>query len=116
MGLTNYFKILCTDLDHSPLLKCLPKVHSKGVAKRRYTSLLCWVVNKLLYYLKTNTENNQVKLALTFLFLSRCLRTATAFLIKCPFDLRILKILFPVTKESGLFWPACRSVPLHHQK
>uniref|UniRef100_A0A803Y2L8 Uncharacterized protein n=1 Tax=Meleagris gallopavo TaxID=9103 RepID=A0A803Y2L8_MELGA len=53
-----------------------------------------------------------LRLALTFLFLSRCLRTATAFLIN-PFDLRILKILLPVTKRT---WQACRSVPLHHQK
>jgi hypothetical protein len=48
--------------------------------------------------------------SLSFLFLSRCLQTATAFLIKWerspgrsgarPLDLRILKILFPVTKQT----------------
>uniref|UniRef100_A0A663F3M1 Uncharacterized protein n=1 Tax=Aquila chrysaetos chrysaetos TaxID=223781 RepID=A0A663F3M1_AQUCH len=52
-----------------------------------------------------------LKLALTFLFLSRCLRTATAFLIN-PFDLRILKILLPVTKRTWATpWESLRITP-----
>uniref|UniRef100_A0A7N6C254 Uncharacterized protein n=1 Tax=Anabas testudineus TaxID=64144 RepID=A0A7N6C254_ANATE len=58
----------------------------------------------------------------TFLFLSRCFLTATAFLIRWyrssgrsgarPLDLRILRILLPVTKRTWATpWESLRITP-----
>uniref|UniRef100_A0A8D0D6U1 Uncharacterized protein n=1 Tax=Sander lucioperca TaxID=283035 RepID=A0A8D0D6U1_SANLU len=52
----------------------------------------------------------------TFLFLSRCFLTATAFLIR-PLDLRILRILLPVTKRTWATpWESLRITPRQGNK
>lgn len=81
-GLNTAFKILSKD--HSPCPKCLPNLSSllKGGLTSHKELLLCEAAHKLLCNLTSQTLSYPTEGALTFLFLSRCLRTATAFLIR----------------------------------
>lgn len=69
----------------------------------------------------------ELKVSFTFLFLSKCFLTATAFLIRWyrssgrsgarPLDFRILRILLPVTKRTWATpWESLRITPKTPQR